>query len=127
MSSEQLRYSFSRLYMLNESLFGQSEQQLQKMSQECGIELKINFTNCYLLLTGICKHLYSKRAWMNREQFVTIYHALSAFCKTHGDRLHCHVEVGVMNYDAAKLVVLTLSPDDDAFSIAPVSPDIPEV
>ena len=57
-------------YAMNESLFGQSYSQLQNMEQEMGIKLNIDFSHCYLILTGLPRRFYMERLGMRRSDLI---------------------------------------------------------
>lgn len=102
-----------RIYAMNESLFGQSRTQLNEIEQEMDIRLEIDFSNCYLILTGLPRRFYMERLGMGRahlmEQLDALHDAIPAMLGT----CPAHYELTVLNYDYSKRLVIAVSPEGE--------------
>lgn len=102
-----------RIYAMNESLFGQSCAQLNEIEREMDIQLEIDFSNCYLILTGLPRRFYMERLGMGRahlmEQLDALRKALPSMLETSPVRY----ELSVLNYDYSKRLVIAVSPEDE--------------
>lgn len=97
-------------YAMNESLFGQSYSQLQNMEQEMGIKLNIDFSHCYLILTGLPRRFYMERLGMRRSDLIEQVDQLQAEVARLADSLGFSSEMTVLNYDYSKRILLVVSP-----------------
>lgn len=108
------------LYAMNESLFGQSYAQLNNMEQEMDIHLNIDFSCCYLILTGLPRRFYMERLGMGRSHLLgqvnRLREELGRIARSQG--FAC--EIAVLNYDYSKRILVVISPGDE-FDILPLA------
>lgn len=109
-SQEKSRERNCIYYAMNESLFGQSRAQLENLEQEMEIRLNIDFSDCYLILTGLPRQLYMERLGMRRAQLIELLNLLRQAAEEQARALDFVFEVTVLNYDYSKRLLLVLSP-----------------
>ena len=111
---------YCRLYIINEMLFGQSREQIQIMQRDMGIQLNIDEENCYILLTGVKKQEYSKRLNLDRSHFVELVFAhLRSFLDELAQEERFDYQLGVLNYDYSKRIIIIISPHRTRFDPLP--------
>lgn len=107
-------------YAMNESLFGQSYAQLKNLEQEMEIHLNINFSCCYLILTGLPRRFYMERLGMRRVHLIEQVDRLQEEVGHIADSQGFTSEMTVLNYDYSKRILVAVSPKDkfDVFPLA---------
>lgn len=117
---EDWRSEYCRLYVINEVLYGQSKEQVERMQQEMNVKLNIDFSYCYVLVTGVKRHEYNRRLRIDRAHFVqNIYFHLREMVLQMGREEGFRAEFGVVNYDYSKRIVIFLSPLKPRFDPMP--------
>lgn len=115
------REDFCVYYAMNESLFGQSHSQLKNLEQEMDLHLNIDFSCCYLILTGLPRRFYMERLGMRRthltEQLGRLRKEIGRIAGAQGFRC----ETTVLNYDYSKRFLIAVSPNKDNFDIRPLA------
>ena len=112
--------TYCGLYIMNEMLFGQSREQIETMQHDMGVTLNVDVQNCYILLTGVKKKEYSKRLKMDRTRFLElVYVHLRGFMDQLAAEEHIQYELGVLNYDYSKRIIIILSPHRTRFDPIP--------
>lgn len=101
---------YCKYYAMNESLFGQSRGQLENMEREMGIELDLDFSHCYLILTGLPKWIYMERLGMCREDLLSQLDALEEKLCSLALEENFSCEGTVLNYDSSKRLLVAVSP-----------------
>lgn len=99
-----------RIYAMNESLFGQSRAQLDDLEQEMDVHLQIDFSNCYLILTGLPRRFYMERLGMGRTQLMAQLEALEEHLPSMLQDGFALYELAVLNYDYSKRLAIAISP-----------------
>ena len=116
---------YGRLYMINEMLFGQSKVQIENMQRDIGTALNMNDENCYILLTGVKKREYNKRLNIDRSQFVKlVFQHLGAFLKDLAQEEDFLYDLGVLNYDYSKRIIIIITPKRGRFDPVPCARQI---
>lgn len=121
---EQSRLSHCRFYAMNESLFGQSHAQLNRLMEEMQVQLNIRFDHCYLILTGLPRRCYMERIGMGRADLLVLLDELRVQLAELEAEQSFACEIAVLNYDYSKRFVLAVSPAADAFDIGPLARQI---
>lgn len=109
-SQERSRERNCMFYAMNESLFGQSRGQLENLEQEMEIHLNIDFSDCYLILTGLPRQFYMERLGMRRAQLIEQLNLLQSVVAERARELDFAFEVTVLNYDYSKRLCVVISP-----------------
>lgn len=105
------RSEYCRMYAINELLYGQSREQIERMERDMNVKLNIDYSYCYMLVTGVLKREYNDRLHMNRTHFVEhIFLQLRDMVRRMGEEEGFRAELGVANYDSSKRIVIFLSP-----------------
>lgn len=97
-------------YAMNESLFGQSYVQLKNLEQELDICLDIDFSCCYLILTGLPRRFYMERLGMRREHLIEQVNGLREEVRRMAEAQGFRCEMTVLNYDYSKRILIAVSP-----------------
>ena len=103
---------FCRLMIINEALFGQSEQQLQMMIDEVDVNLDFEFTDFYLFLTGLPKKIYTSYLKMNRKDFMLILDAFISEVEVLKQHYGICLQHAVLNYDQSKQIIFLIKKGD---------------
>jgi len=112
--------TYCGLYILNEMLFGQNEKQIQVIQRDMGLLLNVDVNNCYILLTGVKKQEYNKRLKIERTRFVElVYRHLWDYMKNLAGEEAFEYELGILNYDYSKRIVIIISPHRTRFDPMP--------
>lgn len=112
--------TYCGLYIMNEMLFGQSGEQIETMQRDMGVTLNVDAENCYILLTGVKKKEYSRRLKMDRTRFLElVYVHLRSVMDQLAAEEHIQYELGVLNYDYSKRIIIILSPNRTRFDPRP--------
>lgn len=102
---------YGRLYMINEMLFGQSREQIEAMARDTGAPLHVNAEHCYILLTGVSKQEYSARLKFDRTFYMElVYVHLQSFLDKLAAEEDVDIDMGVLNYDYSKRIIIIISP-----------------
>lgn len=99
-----------RIYAMNESLFGQSRAQLDDLEREMDLQLQIDFSNCYLVLTGLPRRFYMERLGMGRAQLMEQLDSLQELIPSLLGDPDIRYELAVLNYDYSKRLAIAVSP-----------------
>lgn len=102
-----------RIYAMNESLFGQSRAQLDDLEREMDIQLQIDFSNCYLILTGLPRRFYMERLGMGRAQLMEQLGTLQEQLSSMLENTPARYELAVLNYDYSKRLAIAISPEGE--------------
>lgn len=114
------RSTYCRLYIMNEMLFGQSREQIETMQRELNVSLHMDMQNGYILLTSVKKREYNKRLNMDRTRFLNlVYGRLRSFMEQLAAEERIEYELGVLNYDYSKRIIIILSPHRTRFDPMP--------
>lgn len=97
-------------YIINESLFGQQQEQLKEMMIEMDVELNVDFNHCFLILTGIEKRFYNKKLGMDREQYLEVFAAANETMRKLSQEYTFMIEMSAVNYDSSKLIAILITP-----------------
>jgi len=116
---------YGSLYIMNEMLFGQSQRQIEAMQQDMGLKLNIDEKNCFILLTGVKKQEYSRRLNLDRSHFVQLVFAhLREFLDQLAQEERFDYELGALNYDYSKRIIIIISPHRTRFDPLPCARQI---
>lgn len=107
-------------YAMNESLFGQSYAQLKSLEQEIDIHLNIDFSCCYLILTGLPRRFYMERLGMRRAHLIQQVDRLQEEVQRIAGSQGFASEITVLNYDYSKRILVAVSPKDE-FDVLPLA------
>ena len=99
---------FCRTMIVNEALFGQTEDQLRMMMKEVDTELNFDFHNFYLCLTGLPKKYYTSDLKLNRQDFVRIFEAFILRIQAQARQAAVEMMHAVINYDGSKQIVFLI-------------------
>lgn len=117
---EKDRERFCIYYAMNESLFGQSHAQLKILEQEMDLHLNIDFSCCYLILTGLPRRFYMERLGMGRAHITELLDRLPKEIGRIAGAQDFHSVLTVLNYDYSKRFLIAVSPRDK-FDIRPLA------
>ena len=111
---------YGGLYIINEMLFGQSRKQIDVMQRDMGLKLNVDEKNCFILLTGVKKQEYNQRLNIDRSHFVQLVFAhLRDFLNQLAQEERFDYELGVLNYDYSKRIIVIISPHRTRFDPIP--------
>lgn len=114
--------TYCKLYVINELLFGQGQEQITSMQRDMDISLNIDYQNCYILLSGVKKTEYNQRLHLNRNGFVElVFGGLHGYVEQIAREERVSMEFGVLNYDYSKRIVIFLSPALERYDPLPVA------
>lgn len=116
---------YGRLYMINEMLFGQSKKQIEEMARDIGMRLHVNDEHCYILLTGVSRQEYSSRLKFDRTFYVElVYVHLQSFLDRLAAQEDVDIDMGVLNYDYSKRIIIIISPHSTRYDPLPCAQKI---
>ncbi|MEG0541242.1 MAG: helix-turn-helix transcriptional regulator [Angelakisella sp.] len=97
---------YFRVAHLNEMLIGQTKEQLLGIYAQYGKTINLDFSHCYLCLTGLSKQIYTGVYGLNASQYMRIYLLIKNAIGQYLDEVHCRSEIVLFNYANKEIAVL---------------------